>query len=125
MLIPAIRSQTLSENVSLSVGTLTYDSTMKVDFDDRVLAHLRLVIGMKLRRGESFYLSWRDDNSIGDGSSTIWLNPAIPIAFKFNGSREVAINPRWVESLMNAANSSTGLRPVREPDSDVQREPEE
>jgi len=89
---------------------------MKVDFDDRVLAHLRIVIGMKLRRGESFFLNWKDDNSIGDGTSTIWLNPSIPIAFKFHGSRDVTINSRWVEELMFSANSATGLRAVSEPD---------
>jgi len=43
------------------MGKLTYDSTLTVDFDDRVLAHLQLVIGAKLRRAESFYFSWRDD----------------------------------------------------------------
>ena len=36
------------------MGKLTYDSTLTVDFDDRVLAHLQLVIGAKLRRAESF-----------------------------------------------------------------------
>lgn len=97
------------------MGTLTYDSTFKVDFDDRLLAHFRVVIGMKLRRGESFYLTWRDDNAIGDGSSTIWLNPSIPISFKFHGSREIAINHRWIESLMFAANSSFGLKAIVEP----------
>jgi hypothetical protein len=101
---------------------MTYDSTMKVDFDDRLLAHLRLVIGMKLRRGESFYLNWKDDTSIGDGSSTVWLNPAIPIAFKFNGSRDVSINPRWLEDLVNAANSPSGLRPTPEPSITTRRE---
>lgn len=97
------------------MGTLTYDSTLKVDFEDRLLAHFRVVIGMKLRRGESFYLTWRDDGSIGDGSSTIWLNPSVPVSFKFHGSREISINPRWVEALMFAANSSSGLRPLSEP----------
>lgn len=106
------------------MGTLTYDSTTKVDFDDRLLAHLRLVIGMKLRRGESFYLNWRDDTSIGDGNSTIWLSPAIPLRFKFNGGRDVTVNHRWLEDLMTTANSASGLRPVPEPDSDARRQPE-
>ncbi|KFF58097.1 ATP-dependent DNA ligase, partial [Cryobacterium sp. MLB-32] len=43
------------------MGKLTYDSSLTADFDDRVLAHIQLVIGTKLRRGESFYFSWRDD----------------------------------------------------------------
>ena len=104
------------------MGTLTYDSTMKIDFDDRLLAHFRLVIGMKLRRGESFYLNWKDDSSIGDGSSTIWLNPSIPISFKFHGSRDVSINPRWLEDLVAAANSASGLRAIAEPAESARRE---
>ena len=104
------------------MGTLTYDSTMKIDFDDRLLAHFRLVIGMKLRRNESFFLNWKDDTSIGDGSSTIWLNPSIPIAFKFHGSRDVAINPRWLEDLVALANSASGLRASSEPAEATRRE---
>lgn len=104
------------------MGTLTYDSTMRVDFDDRLLAHLRLVIGMKLRRGESFFLSWKDDNNMGEGSSTIWLNPSIPIAFRFSGSRDVSINARWLDDLVTTANSATGLRPIPEPENAVRRE---
>ena len=64
------------------MGKLTYDSTLTVDFDDRVLAHLQLVIGAKLRRHESFYFSWRDDPAVGDGRSTLWLHPTIPLYFK-------------------------------------------
>lgn len=98
------------------MGTLTYDSTLKADFDDRALAHLRMVIGTKLRRNEAFFLSWKDDASIGNGRSTIWLHQAIPIAFKFHGGREIQLNLRWVEELMNLANSGTGLRLVPEPE---------
>jgi hypothetical protein len=97
------------------MGTLVYDSTMKADFDDRALAHLRVVIGMKLRRNESFYLSWRDDQSTGDGTTTIWLNPAIPLSYKFHGSRDAVINPRWVEELLLVANTSKGLHLTPEP----------
>jgi hypothetical protein len=98
------------------VGKFTYDSTLVVDFDDRVLAHLQLVIGAKLRRNESFYFSWRDDQQIGNGRSTVWLHPAIPIYFKFHGGRPPAINRAWIEMLMTQANSSTGLRITPEPE---------
>jgi hypothetical protein len=97
------------------MGKLTYDSTLVVDFDDRVLAHLQVVIGAKLRRNEAFYFSWRDDAAIGDGRSVVWLHPAIPLYYKFNGGRVPAINRAWIEDLMTAANSSGGLRLVPEP----------
>ncbi|MCU1437996.1 MAG: ATP-dependent ligase [Naasia sp.] len=100
------------------MGKFTYDSNLVVDFDDRVLAHLQLVIGAKLRRNESFYFSWRDDAQIGDGRSTVWLHPAIPVYFKFHGGRSPSINRTWVETLMTQANSAGGLRITPEPEED-------
>lgn len=97
------------------MGKLTYDSTMTADFDDRVLAHIQMVIGAKLRRGESFYFSWQDDPAVGDGRSTIWLNPGIPLAFKYFGGRAPKLNRDWIETLMVSANSAGGLQLVPEP----------
>jgi hypothetical protein len=97
------------------MGKLTYDSTMTVDFDDRVLAHLQLVIGAKLRRGESFFFSWRDDQSVGDGRSTLWMHPTVPLYFKYSGSRPPPINRAWIDALVGSANSATGLHIVPEP----------
>ncbi|WP_127795299.1 ATP-dependent DNA ligase [Agromyces sp. LHK192] len=97
------------------MGKLTYDSTLGVDFDDRVLAHLQLVIGAKLRRGESFFFSWRDDPSIGDGRSSLWMHPSVPLAFKYSGGRPPSINRTWIEALMDTANSPSGLVIVPEP----------
>jgi hypothetical protein len=90
------------------MGTLYY-SGLGIDFDDRLLEHLHIVIVMKLRRGESFSMSWVDDRSIGDGRSSIWLHPASSIYFKFAGSRLPSINRAWIEHLLESANSSTGL----------------
>jgi hypothetical protein len=97
------------------VGRLIYDNTTAVEFDDRVLAHLQLVIGTKLRRGEAFYLTWTDDPSVGDGRNSIWLHPAVPLRLKFNGSRRPAINLSWINQLMASANSTEGLRLLPEP----------
>jgi hypothetical protein len=96
------------------VGKLTYDSTLVVDFDDRVLAHLQVVIGAKLRRGECCYFSWTDDPAVGNGRSTIWLQPCVPLVFKYY-SRPQPLNMAWVEAMMLTANSTTGLRVVTEP----------
>jgi hypothetical protein len=97
------------------MGKLTYDSTVVVDFDDRLLAHLQMVIATKLRRGESFAFSWRDDAAVGDGRTTIWLHPALPLVFKYYGGKQPAINRAWVEALLQTANSSAGLHIVPEP----------
>ena len=86
------------------MGSLTYHNTV-VTFDDQVLAHLQIIIVNKLRRHESFAMSWRDSEEVGDGRSAIWLDPSIPLYFKFDGSRSPRIDREWIES----ANSSRGL----------------
>jgi hypothetical protein len=98
------------------MGKIIYDSTFTVDFEDRVLAHLQLVIGAKLRRGEAFFFSWRDDPANGDGRTVIWVHPHVPLTFKFYGGRQPAINRHWVESLMLTANAPQGLQLVPEPE---------
>ncbi|MFF2495918.1 ATP-dependent DNA ligase [Agromyces sp. NPDC058064] len=106
------------------MGKFMYEA-LRVDFEDRVLAHLQYVIGAKLRRGESFHFSWRDDASIGDGRTTIWIHPSATIVYKYYGSRPPAINRAWIEALSQAANSASGLHLVPEPDEPARRPDEQ
>jgi hypothetical protein len=98
------------------MGSLTYDG-MIVHFDDRVLAHVQIVIVQKLRRGESFLMSWRDSDSVGDGRSSIWLNLSIPLYFKFAGGHAPDINRDWIMALASSADSPRGLIVSSEHDS--------
>jgi hypothetical protein len=75
------------------MGQFIYEATVKVDFDDRILAHLQLVIGTKLRRGEPLHFTWRDDPSIGDGRTTVWVHPRSALVYKFYGSRKPPLKP--------------------------------
>ncbi|MEP6481841.1 MAG: ATP-dependent DNA ligase [Rhodoglobus sp.] len=97
------------------MGTLTYDSTLAADFDDRKLAHLQIVIGAKLRRNEAFYFSWKDDVSIGNGRTVIWVHPTLPLSFKYFGSKPPTINRNWIDEMMLLANTPSGLYLVPEP----------
>jgi hypothetical protein len=90
------------------MGSLTYDRVV-VEVDDRTLAHLQVVIAQKLRRGESFLLSWQDCAATGSGRSSIWLNPAIPLYFKYAGGHVATLNRQWIEDLNRSANSAQGL----------------
>jgi hypothetical protein len=90
------------------VGALQYDGK-KTTFDDRLLAHLHIVIVQKLRRGDSFAVSWLNALSIGDGRTSIWLDRTIPLRFEFSGSRAPAVNREWLQMLEKSADSSTGL----------------
>jgi hypothetical protein len=96
------------------MGTFYYGD-FEADFDDRLLAHLQIVIGAKLRRSEAFYLSWKDDAAIGNGRTSIWLHPSIPLRYKYYGAKMPRINPTWVQDLTTSANSNSGLQLVSEP----------
>jgi len=97
------------------LGKLTYDSTLVANFDDRMLAHLQVVIGAKFRRGESCQMSWVTDHAEGSGRNVIWLDPAIPLGFKYDSARAPLLNRAWIEALMTTADSAGGLRIVPEP----------
>jgi len=96
------------------VGKLLYGQTIEAVFDDRVLAHLQLVISLKLRRDESFFFSWRDEQGVGDGRSAIWLDPGIPLVFRYTSGAMPKINREWLEILTVSSNSAQGLQLTEE-----------
>lgn len=85
-----------------------------IHIEDRALAHLKVVIATKLRRNESFTLSWRHPEEESGGRSTIWLHPSIPLRFTFEDPETPQLNARWIEELMHSANSSGGIQLVDE-----------
>ena len=97
------------------MGSLYYgDSAEPINIEDRALAHLKIVISTKLRRNESFTLSWRHPEPDTDGRSTIWLHPSIPLRFVFDSQDAPALSQRWIEDLANSANSTGGITMVDE-----------
>jgi hypothetical protein len=94
---------------------MTYDSKLVASFDDRVLAHLQVVIWSKLRRGEQFSFTWTDSERSRQGRTSIWISPSISLTFDYYGSKQPALNPLWVDALSKAANSPGGLQVVAEP----------
>jgi len=97
------------------MGRLIYEGQIRAEFEDRLLAHLQVVIGNKLRRDEPFYFSWKDDVTTGSGRTSIWIHPHATLVFKYSGSRVPLINPVWLDALIYTANSPTGLHAVPEP----------
>jgi len=93
------------------MGLLYYGGgTTPIEIDDRALAHLKVVIAMKLRRNESFTLSWQHPPSEPAGRSTIWLHPSIPIRFVFDDPEAPELSMDWITALANSANTSGGIR---------------
>lgn len=90
------------------MGSITCNDQV-VEFEDRLLAHLQIVIVQKCRAGEAFLLSWLDPLTEGDGRSAMWLTPTAVVHFKFVGSRSPSIDRRWLDALTRAASSGPGL----------------
>jgi len=98
------------------MGRFMYSSpATAVEFDDRVLAHLKVVITAKLRRGESFTFTWTNTPESGGGRNSVWLNPSVPLQFEFYGSKDPHLNRNWLEVLARLTNTPTGLQIVPEP----------
>ncbi|GAA1838985.1 ATP-dependent DNA ligase [Agromyces salentinus] len=99
------------------MGKLIYNSSPReIDIDDRVLAHLRVAILNKLRRSESFAMTWEHGLVNGSGRTTFWINESIPLQFVFSGNRSPKLNRLWIEQLLLTANSTSGLQYVPEPE---------
>lgn len=90
------------------MGTIVYDG-QSIEFDDRLLAHLQIVIVQKFRSGEAFLMSWLNGLSLGDGRTAIWLNPTSYLRFNFAGSRVPTIDRKWLDLLTESASKATGL----------------
>jgi hypothetical protein len=104
------------------MGKFVFETSTKVDIEDRALAHLEHVITAKLRRGESFTFSWKEDLSVGSGRTTVWVHPHSSIVYKFYGGRAPSISPAWLHALAYTAASPRGLYLVPEPDASHERE---
>jgi hypothetical protein len=88
---------------------------MEIGFDDRSLAHLQIIVGVKLRRHEQFFVSWVDSGDVGSGRSSLWVSPSVPMMFAFSSSRPVRINQDWLKALAATADRPTGIDFVPEP----------
>lgn len=97
------------------MGTIYYGgSATPIEIEDRALAHLKVVIATKLRRGESFTVSWTHPEDQPRGRTTLWLHPSIPLRFTFDEAVAPELSREWLEDLANSAHSSGGIVLVSE-----------
>jgi hypothetical protein len=87
---------------------MSYDGLV-TEFDDRLLAHLHIVIVQQFKRQESFAMSWLNGLNLGNGRTSIWLHPDASITFTFAGSKPPTIDETWLRRLTDSARSSHGL----------------
>jgi len=96
------------------VGTLHYGSPpASFEIDDRALAHIELVVMAKLRRRENLSFSLVDEQT--SVRQAMWISPVTTLRFSYDGPMP-EINRLWLQELVDAANSSSGLRLVPEPE---------
>lgn len=93
------------------MGALYYGaSPSPILIEDGALAHLKIVITTKLRRGESFTLSWPHGDGEPLGRSTIWLHPAVPLRFTFDDVEQPELDPQRLSDMAHVAYSMGGIR---------------
>ena len=93
------------------MGFLVYDQTRGIAVEDRVLAHLQIVIIDKLRRREHFGLNLRIENHL----VTMWVTCSTPLQFVYEGNRRPPINYEWLELLAGEASLTGTLVLLPEP----------
>ncbi|MCK2029548.1 MULTISPECIES: DUF7882 family protein [Microbacterium] len=92
------------------MGRLRYDGTSDpIIIEDVTLAHLKIIIATKLRRQESFMMTWAPRDSGPNKRATVWIHPAIPLQFGFDEEQPPAVDPQRIAELMQHLNASGEL----------------
>src|SRR6478735_9314307 len=91
------------------MGTLFY-AEQAIEMDDRTLAHLKVAVVTKLRRRESFTLSWTHAEGEPAGRTTIWMHEAIPLRFEFDEPQAPALHREWIEDILRSATTTGGIQ---------------
>ncbi|MGN6503284.1 MAG: DUF7882 family protein [Pseudolysinimonas sp.] len=92
------------------MGTLYYGAARTpIKIDDRVLAHLKVLAGSKLRRNEPFLVSWQEPADEGHGRSSIWIHTAADLIYRFDGGRAPELDSELLDQMATEALSSTGV----------------
>ena len=92
------------------MGLLYYGADKNpAEIPDRLLAHVKVVTATKLRRNESFTISWRHPEGDDLGRTTLWMQPAIPLRFVFENPEPETLDPDLLRELAAAANSAGGM----------------
>ncbi|TXK19582.1 hypothetical protein [Homoserinibacter sp. GY 40078] len=95
------------------MGTLYY-ADQAIEMDDRTLAHLKVAVVTKLRRGESFTLSWTHADDQAPGRTTIWMHESIALRFEFGELTPPVLHREWIEEILRSANTTGGIQLTKE-----------
>ncbi|MBG6237813.1 hypothetical protein IWX78_000768 [Mycetocola sp. CAN_C7] len=99
------------------MGSLLYASADH-KFDDRLLGHIKVVITLKLRNREAFFLSWERQEDEGSGRVSIWISHDIPLQFRFIDLAPIPIDQAWTKALLDGSYGPRGLVVSGEPEAE-------
>ncbi|MFJ4999683.1 ATP-dependent DNA ligase [Microbacterium sp. NPDC088619] len=105
------------------MGKFIYDGNQKVEIEDRALHHLQVVITTKLRRGEPFLFTWREDVSVGGGRSSVWISAVSDLVFKYSSPGQADLNRPLDRSPHVHRELAHRVYVVHEPDGATKVEP--
>lgn len=91
------------------MGKLFYGTDAQpIEIDDRLLQYLQVVLSTKLRRSESFTVTWTDVDS-PHSRTTLWVQPAIPLRFQYSTPDSHRLSSGYLRQLADQASMSSGL----------------
>lgn len=89
------------------MGMLKY-GTREIAVEDRLLAHISVIVTQKLRRRESFLLTLHaSDRRMA--TEALWISCNSDISFAYSGNRVPSLNQAWLEQMMTESFSAHGL----------------
>lgn len=91
------------------------------EIEDRRLWHIKAVVGLKLDRGEAFYLSWVQPPQEGCGRVSLWMSRDTPVQFRFTEDRRPDYNRQWIEYMMANSFGPLGLIVVDEEEASMSK----
>lgn len=104
----------------IPMGTLVHGyGAAGFEIDDRKLSHIKVVVSLKLDRGESFYLSWVLPPTEGTGRVSLWMSRDTPVQFRFSEGERPTFNRQWIEYMMSTSFGPRGVIVVDEDDANV------
>lgn len=88
------------------MGRLEYNSSRPaIEVEDETLAYLKIIIGTKLRRQESFMMTWEPIGAAPDRRLTAWISPSIPLVLAFDDPKMPPIDPARITHMMESLNA--------------------
>lgn len=91
------------------MGHLTYGALQRmIVVEDRLLAHIEVVVLSRLRRNNAFAMRWTQTGEQG-GRRTIWIHQSTDLYFEYDEAQQPELDRELLDQLAKAADSNAGI----------------